>query len=425
MAWKRDKLTDLAIRKTKATEKLRKLSDGKGLQLWITSKNGRYWRWEYRFLGKRKLLAIGTYPEITVEQARQAADMARNQLRENIDPSKAKQAKKAALKLTAENTFSKIAARLINKKRKEGRAEITLQKMEWILTKVADKLGGEPITTIRTPQVIACLRREEELGNLETARRMRTVVGEVFRFAMQHGLAESDPSAATKGAIAAPKPVHHAAITDPVQFGALLRELDQFEWQSPITGAALKLMALLYPRPGELRFADWSEFDLEAAIWHIPAGRMKLRQPHEKPLPRQAIEALTRLKDLTGPKGFLFPANGKPGRSMSENTMNSALRRMGIGKTVHSSHGFRATASTLLNASNLFSIDAIERSLAHQDGDAVRRAYARGNAMQERQKMAQWWADRLDQLRLPSTDNVISTNPHELSGQRHPLLADS
>jgi integrase len=408
MAWKRDKLTDLAIRRSKPTAKLRKLSDGKGLQLWITPKNGRYWRWEYRFLGKRKLLAIGTYPEITVEQARLTADYARSQLRENIDPSRAKQEKKAALKITAENTFSKIAEKLIEKKRKEGKAQVTIEKLEWILEKVADKLGDEPVAAIRTPLVITCLRREEERGNLETARRMRTVIGEVFRFAMQHGLVEGDPSAATKGATAAPKPVHHAAITDPIQFGALLKKLDEFETQSPLTGAALKLMSLLYPRPGELRFADWTEFDLERAIWSIPAARMKMRKKHEKPLSRQAVEILGRLKEITGPKGFLFPANGKPGRPMSENTMNSALRRLGIAQSTHSSHGFRATASTLLNASNLFSIDAIERSLAHQDSDAVRRAYARGDAMQERQKMAQWWSDYLDRLRKPETDNVIS-----------------
>ena len=408
MAWKRDKLTDLAIRRTKPTERLRKLGVGKGLQLWITPQNGRYWRWEYRFLGKRKLLAIGTYPEITIELARQAADQARSQLRENIDPSRAKQEKKAALKVTAENTFSKIAKKLVEKKRKEGKAEVTLHKMEWILAKVADKLGNEPIAAIRTPLVMTCLRREEELGNLETARRMRTVVGEVFRFAMQHGLVEGDPSAATKGAIAAPQTVHHAAIINPVQYGALLRKLDEYKNQSPIIGTALQLMTLLYPRPGELRFADWSEFDLANAVWSIPAKRMKMRQPHEKPLPRQAVEALKLLKEMTGPEGFLFPANGKPGRPMSENTMNSTMRRLGIGQSVHSSHGFRATASTLLNASNLFSIDAIERSLAHQDGDAVRRAYARGDAMKERQKMAQWWADHLEQLKNPATDNVIS-----------------
>ncbi|MCB1468870.1 MAG: integrase arm-type DNA-binding domain-containing protein [Rhizobiaceae bacterium] len=415
MAWTRDKLTDLTIRAIKPGDGIRKLSDGRGLQLWVTPRNGRYWRMEFRYHGKKKLLSLGTYPDITLEKARQKADEARRQLADGHDPTAIKRHNKAQAKLATENTFGSIAERLVAKKRKDGKADVTITKMEWVLGKLKRTLGPRPIDTIRTPDIIHALKKEEDADNLETARRMRTVIGEVFRYAMQHGMVDGDPSVATKGALANPKPKHHAAILDPQAYGALLRLIDGYAERQPITGSALQLMALLYPRPGELRQATWDEFDLERGIWQIPAERMKLRHPHAKPLPRQAVTILERLHDITGPQGYVFPALGNANRPMSENTMNGALRRMGIGADQHSSHGFRATASTLLNASNLFSIDAIEHSLAHQDRDAVRRAYARGDAMSERRKMAQWWADQLDMLRDGSASNVISMLPFKPS----------
>jgi integrase len=408
MARARDKLTDLEIRNAKAGDKIRKLVDGKGLQLWVMPNGGKYWRYDYRHLGKRKLLALGTYPDVTLEKARLRLDEARSQVAEEKDPSLIKKQKKAEAHFAADNTFGKIAEQLVAKKKKDGLAAVTISKMEWILGKLKPSLGPHPIASIRTPDVIQALKKEEKADNLETARRMRTVIGEVFRFAMQHGIIESDPSAATKGSIAIRKPKHHAAITDPKRYGELLKLVDDYADRQIITGSALQLMALLYPRPGELRQAEWSEFDLNTGAWEIPAARMKLRHPHIKPLPRQAITILKRLHEITGPKGYVFPALGKSGRPMSENTMNLALRRMGIGAEEHSSHGFRASASTTLNASNLFSIDAIEHSLAHQDRDAVRRAYARGDAMTERRKMAQWWADHLDHLRGSHGGNIVT-----------------
>ena len=408
MAWTRDKLTDVGIRATKPAERLRKLVDGKGLQLWVTPDGGRYWRHEYRHLGKRKLLSLGIYPDLTLEKARAMADDARRQLKDGNDPSDLKRQKKAELRLAADNTFAKVAEKLVEKKRRDGRAPVTISKMEWILSKVKTSLGPRPVGAIRTPEVIQALRKEEDADNLETARRMRTVIGEVFRFAMQHGIVTTDPSAAAKGVVASPKRKHFAAITDPKQLGELLRLVDGYAERQIISGTALQLMALLYSRPGELRQAKWTEFDLENGVWEIPAERMKLRQSHTKPLPRQAVAILQRLHDITGPQGYVFPATGRANRPLSENTMNAALRRMGVAADAHSSHGFRATASTLLNASNLFSIDAIEHSLAHQDRDAVRRAYARGDAMAERKKMAQWWADHLDLLRGGEAGKVIT-----------------
>jgi integrase len=404
MAWTTGKLSDVALRTAKPAQSLRKLTDGKGLQFWITPQGGRYWRYEYRFQGKRKLLALGTYPEVAVSRARELAVQAREQVAQGLDPSDTKRQAKVANLAKAENLFAKVASRLVAKKRKAGKATATIQKMEWILGKVANDIGHLPITSITTPQIVRCLSKEEEAGNFETAKRMRTVIGEVFRYAIQTGLTDKDPVQATRGTVATHKPKHFAAILKPEHFGEALRKIDDYASRNVLTGSALQLMALLYPRPGELRQAKWSEFDLVNGTWEIPAERMKLRQVHIKALSNQAIAILKSLHEVTGPNGNVFPATGRPANPMSENTMNIALRRMSIAATEHTSHGFRATASTLLNASNIFSSDAIERSLAHQDKDAVRRAYARGDAMIERRKMAQWWADYLDRIKTEEAD---------------------
>ena len=408
MAWTTGRLSDVALRTAKPGKSLRKLTDGKGLQFWITPQGGRYWRYEYRFNGKRKLLALGTYPEVAVSRARELAVQAREQVAAGVDPSDTKRQAKAADQLKGEHLFASIAARLVVKKRKAGKAKATIEKMEWILAKVEGEIGHLPITSITTPQIVRCLAKQEDAENFETAKRMRTVIGEVFRYAIQAGLSDKDPVQATRGTVATHKPKHFAAILKPERFGELLRVVDEYAQRNVVTGSALQLMALLYPRPGELRQAKWSEFDFANGTWEIPAERMKLRQAHTKALPKQAIAILRALHKITGPQGNVFPATGRPINCMSENTMNIALRRMGIESSEHTSHGFRATASTFLNASNMFSSDAIERSLAHQDKDAVRRAYARGDAMAERKKMAQWWADYLDKLRDSNTsDNIF------------------
>ena len=305
--------------------------------------------------------------------------------------------------------FANVAAKLIAKKRKAGKAEATIGKMEWILRKVEGAIGARPVAAITVQEVVKCLAKEEEAENFETARRMRTVMGEVFRYAIQNGLTDKDPVHATRGMLTTHKTKHYAAILRPEVFGELLRTIDDYATRNVATGSALKLMALLYARPGELRQAKWEEFDLVQDVWEIPAERMKLRQAHVKALPKQAVAILKDLYTFTGPNGFVFPATGRAAHCMSENTMNTALRRMGISAEEHCSHGFRATASTLLNAANIFSSDAIERSLAHQDKDAVRRAYARGDAITERKRMAQWWADYLDVLRMTERngENIV------------------
>jgi integrase len=250
----------------------------------------------------------------------------------------------------------------------------------------------------RPSKAVSVLQSVETRGRLDTASRMREVVGQVFRFAIATARAVNDPTSALRGALTAPTVTHRATITEAKDFGGLLRAIDGFEGQ-PTTRACLQLMALLFPRPGELRLAEWSEFDFAKRAWIIPAQRTKMRREHTCPLPPQAVAILEALRPITGHGALVFPGPGAGRRPISENTMNAALRRMGYAKDQMSAHGFRASASTLLNESGKFSPDAIEAALAHQDEDSVRRAYARGAYWDERTRMATWWADHLDVLR--------------------------
>jgi integrase len=399
-------LSDVAIRSTKPKEAVQKLSDGGGLQLWIMPNGSKLWRLAYRFAGKQKKLAIGPYPTVGLSEARAKRQEAKALLNEGRDPSIKKQTDKALAIEVQGQTFSRIASELLNKKRKEGKAPNTLAKLEWLYGLANVALRDRPISEITAPEVLVALRKVEGKGRLETAKRLRAVIGEVFRYAIATARATSDPTFALRGALTAPVVKHRAAITDPKELGALLRAIEGFKGQ-PSTNAALKLMAYLFPRPGELRMAEWSEFDLAKAVWSIPASRTKMRKEHRIPLPRQALAILEALQPITGSGKLVFPGYGISGgegrkveqRPISENTLNGALRRMGYDSDTMTSHGFRAAASTLLNESNKFSADAIERALAHQDPDAVRRAYARGEHWEERERMMTWWAEYLDALR--------------------------
>jgi integrase len=404
-------LSDVAIRNAKPDAKIRKLSDGGGLQLWIMPQGSRLWRLAYRMHGKQKLLAIGAYPAHSLAAARAVRDAAKMLMARGVDPSDQKRAHKLATAAARGNTFAVIAAELLEKKRREGRAKVTLHKLEWLHGIACEEIGKCPVAEITASEVLSVLKKVEAKGRLETAKRLRAVVGDVFRYAIATARADNDPTFALRGALTAPKVKHRAAITEPKALGALLRAIDSFQGQ-PTTVAALKLMAYLFPRPGELRQAEWREFDLDKTVWEIPAKRTKMRRPHRVPLPKQALVILLDLQTVTGRSALVFPGYGVSGgegrrvtpRPMSENTLNSALRRMGYLSDEMTAHGFRAAASTLLNESGKFSADAIERALAHQDADAVRRAYARGEHWQERVTMAQWWADHLDALRAGRTN---------------------
>lgn len=390
-------LTNIACHNAKPGPTLRKLSDGGGLQLWVRPNGAKVWRFAYRFGGKQKSLSLGPYPLITLADARKARDDAKRHLVNGEDPSEIKRQRKAAQAAETE-TFRIIAAEYVKKLRREGRAETTIAKIEWLLTFAYPKLGNRPIRDITAPEVLKALRVVEMRGRHESARRLRSTIGSVFRYAVATARADTDPTFALKDALIRPIVTPRAAVTDPKALGALLRAIDGFDGQ-PATHAALKLMALLFPRPGELRAAEWAEFDLEKAVWTIPAGRTKTRRPHQVPLPKQAIAILEKLHPITGFGRLVFPSVRTVLRPISENTLNAALRRLGYSKDEATVHGFRATASTLLNESGKWNADAIERQLAHVESNDVRRAYARGEHWNERVQMMTWWANYLDKLK--------------------------
>jgi len=394
-------LTDVICRGAKPGPKRRKLSDGGGLQLWIMPNGSRLWRLIYRHLGKQKILAIGTYPDVSLAEARARRDAARTCLRDGKDPAVERERARRAEseRLAAEDSFGKVAQEFIAKCRRENFAEATLIKKEWLLDMAMPALRDLKVSEIRPVDVLKVLQEVEARGCYETARRLRSTIGSVCRYAIVTARAQNDPTVALRGAITTPKVTSRAAITDPVKFGGLLRAIDEFDGQ-PQTVAALKLMALLFPRPGELRMAEWPEFDFEKCVWTIPAAKMKMRREHRVYLAPQAMAILTKLREYSGYMKYAFPGLiGNGTKPLCENTLNTALRRMGYGKEEMTSHGFRASASSLLNESEKWSPDVIERQLAHVDTNGVRRVYARSAYWEQRVQMMKWWADYLDELK--------------------------
>jgi integrase len=399
-------LTDARCRNFKPGSAFKKLSDSGGLQLWVQPTGSRLWRMAYRYGGKQKLLALGTYPATSLSAARQARDEAKRTLAEGLDPGAVRKAAKTAASLPG-NSFGEIADEFREKARREGAADATLAKLDWLLA-FTKPVRERPVRDIGASDVLAILRQVEAGGRYETARRLRSTVSGVFRYAVATARAEHDPTFALRGALTRPKPQSRAALTDSEGFAGLLRAMDAFQGQ-PTTGAALHLMALLFPRPGELRAAEWSEVQLADAVWTIPAVRTKSRRPHRVPLAPQAITIFDGLRNLTGSGRLVFPSVRTPLRPLSENTLNASLRRLGYGREEATAHGFRASASTLLNESGLWNPDAIERQLAHVESNDVRRAYARGEHWEERVRLMHWWANHLDTLRASS--NVVSLRP--------------
>jgi integrase len=390
-------LTDMKCRNAKPGPALRKISDGGGLQLWVQPTGARLWRLAYRFAGKQKLLAFGVYPTISLADARQGRDAAKRLLAAGVDPSEAKKRAKA-IQSEVGDTFRVIAEEYVSKLRREGRADTTMTKIEWLLSFAYPTLGSRSIKEIGAPDILRVLRDVETRGRHESARRLRSTIGSVFRYAVATARAEGDPTFALKGALIKPTVKPRAAVTDPKALGALLRAIDSFDGQ-PSTHAALKLMALLFPRPGELRAAEWTEFDFDNAVWTIPADRTKMRRPHRVPLSTQATAVFKELHAITGRGDLVFPSVRTATRAISDNTLNAALRRLGYTKDEATAHGFRATASSLLNESGEWHPDAIERQLGHVENNDVRRAYARGEHWDQRVKMMQWWGDYLDALK--------------------------
>ena len=387
-------LTDAKVRNLKPRDKPYKVSDGHGLYVLAKPNGSKLWQMAYRFDERQKTLSFGQYPAVTLAMAREKRTVARSLIARDIDPSQEAREKKRKKKLISATTFSLIADELIAKREKEGLSEATLRKKRWLIDIARPELGNMPIRRITAPEILAVLKTVEAKGNFETAKRLRTLIGEVFRYAVATTRADNDPTYALRGALITPKVKHLAAITNRDEFAGLVRAVWSYNGD-PSSVAALKLMVLLYPRPGELRKAQWSEYDLNVATWEIPAERMKMRKPQRKPLSGMATKILLDLRDVNGAGDLVFPSLLSTGKPISENTMNIALRRMGFTQDQMTSHGFRSSASSLLNESGLWTSDAIEAELAHADKNKIRSIYNRATYWDERVKMADWWAEEI------------------------------
>ncbi len=386
-------LTDNEVKGAKPREKPYKLAGGGGLYLLVNPNGSRWWRLKYRVGGKEKLLSLGVYPDVSLKLARQRRDEARQQLENGVDPSLRRKAEKVAdadtLEAVAREWFAKFSANWADTHSSKVLRRLEMDVFPW--------LGSRPISQITPPELLECLRRVEARGALDTAHRIYQNCGQIFRYGVATGRATRDPAADLRGALPPASGGHFATITQPARIGELLRAIDGYEG-TPVAGAALRLAPLVFVRPGELRKAEWTEFDLEGAEWRIPPERMKARVLHIVPLSRQAVEVLRQLHPLTGSGRFLFPSARTPARPMSDNTLNAALRRLGYTTDDMTAHGFRSMASTLLNEQG-WPRDAIERQLAHGERNEVRAAYNYAEYLPERRKMMQAWADFLEGLR--------------------------
>jgi integrase len=375
-----------------------KHTDGGGMYLLVNT-GGKYWRMNYRFADKRKTLALGVYPAVSLAKARARRDKARELLADGIDPSTAKQADKQAKADAAANTFEMVARDWLAKTAAD-RMPTTQDKItSWLEKDVIPFIGKMPMSTIGPRDVLAALRKMEARGALDSVQRVKQVCGQVFRYAVATGSAERDVTQDLKGALARPTAGHFAAITEPKQAGDLLRSIFAYTGH-PYTVAALKLSPLVFVRPGELRTAEWAEIDLDGAEWRIPGSKMKMKVDHLVPLSTQAVALLRSVQPITGHGRYVFPSLRTGERPMSENTINAALRGLGYSKEVHTAHGFRAMARTIMDEVLGERVDLIEHQLAHAVKDANGRAYNRTSHLPARRVMMQNWANYLDKLRI-------------------------
>jgi integrase len=370
-----------------------KLFDGGGLYLLVNPNGSRWWRLKYRIVGKERGLSLGVYPDVPLKLARERRDEARKLIANGVDPSAQRQSDKVA----KAHTFEAVAREWLERQKRKL-AEVTSIKATWMLEAfVLPELGARPVSEVTAPDLLEVLRKVEARGTYETAHRTKQLCGRIFRYAIATGRAKHDITADLRGALAPIVSVNRAAITEPARIAELLRAIYGYEGQ-PVTMCALKLAPLTFVRPGELRAAEWSEFDLDAAEWRIPGVRMKMREPHLVPLSRQAVALLRGLQPLTGSGRYVFPSVRTSQRPMSDGTVNAALRRLGYTKDEMTGHGFRALASTCLNEQG-WHPDLIELQLAHAERNKVRAAYNRAQRLSERRQMMQAWADHLDALR--------------------------
>ncbi|MES2204782.1 MAG: integrase arm-type DNA-binding domain-containing protein [Pseudomonadota bacterium] len=391
-------LTDITIRTSKPKDKTYKLSDEKGMYLEISPAGGKWWRLKYRVDGKEKRISLGTYPEVSLKDARERRDEARKLLAQQIDPSENRKAVKASRLAKSENSFEVVAREWHSKYSANWSASHGDRLLKRLEKDIFPWLGEMSIADITASTLLKVVQRIEERGALETAHRVQQNCSQVFRYGIATSRCERDPVPDLKGALPATKAKHLAAFTQPEEIAPLLRAIDDYQGML-VTKCALKLAPLVFVRPGELRAAEWAEIDLEKAEWNIPAERMKMRQPLLVPLSTQSINILKEIYALTGTGRYVFPSARSTLRPMSNNAVLAALRRMGFAKEEMSGHGFRAMARTVLDEVLGVRPDFIEHQLGHAVRDPNGRAYNRTAHLAERRKMMQQWADYLDQLK--------------------------
>ena len=387
-----EKLSALAVKQAKPKDKTYKLSDGKGLNLEVRPNGSKYWRLSYRYQQKQKTLALGVFPVVSLAEARESTLAAKKLLQQNLDPIVQKRRQKVE---TSEHTFKLIAEQWHEKE--SGRWTKDHSDSVWrsLKTDAFPQIGDLPIKDIRTPDVLSVIRKVESRGALDVASRVKQRIRSVLRYAIQIGILEFNVADALEGVIQTRKTTHRKALQHD-ELPSFLKAVDSYPGYT-ITGYALQLIVHTFVRPGELRSAEWKDIDMDKAIWRIPAEKMKMKEEHIVPLSKQVLSILESIKEVSGKFNLVFPGSHDSKKPMSENTLTYAIRkRLGYDATAH---GFRATASTILNESG-FRVDVIERQLAHGERNKVRAAYNRSQYLAERAEMMQWYSDYLNDLKF-------------------------
>lgn len=389
-------LTNATIKNARPRAKDWKLSDEKGLYLLVKPTGSKLWRMKFRHHGVERKLSFGSWPEISLKNARELRDEARAAMQDGRDPSRERKKAKSEARHEALHTFGAIADEFLDKRRSEGLADTTINKKAWLLDHLKSSIGSAPVNDVTVPELLAAIRKVEAKGKRETARRLRSISGEVFSYAIATGRAEANPATLLRGALLAPQVTHIPAIIEADQVKALMRAIDDCTGY-PSTLAALRISPHLFQRPGEIRQMKWADLKLSEARWVPQVEDLKMRKPHQVPLSTQALAIIEEMAALrNGP--YVFPAFHTGTRPISENTVNGALRRLGYtGKMT--AHGFRSMASSLLNESGKWNPDAIECALSHKVGNTIRATYNRSPYWKERVEMMQWWSDWLDDLK--------------------------
>lgn len=390
-------LTQFAIVKAAPKERPYKLADGGGLHLLVRPGGSKLWRFRYRFAGRENMISLGAFPATPLAEARRKRDEAKKLIEAGTDPAVQKKFDRIAAATSAQNTFGAVAAEYLANLEASNAATSTISKNRWLLEDLAKPLARRPIAQIIPTEILDLLKRVEKSGRRETARRLRGTIGSVFRHAIVTLRATTDPTIPLQRALLKPNVQHRAAITDELELGGLMVAIDEYDgW--PTLRAALQLLALTMARPGDVRHMRRSEINFDKAIWKIPAERMKMRRPHEVPLSKQAIGILKEIWPLSDHGNLVLPSIRSIRKPLSDNAMNAALRRMGYANNEMTAHGFRASASAILNERG-FNRDVIEAALAHQDENEIRRVYNRATYWPERLSLMQAWADLLDEFR--------------------------